>query len=58
MSGRCVHALRSWQRLAPRIRGGRLLVLLDYDGTLVSIAPTPAHCFAASPGSGRPVWGS
>ena len=43
MSGRCVHALRSWQRLAPRIHSGRLLVLLDYDGTLVSIAPTPAR---------------
>ncbi|MDP9120330.1 MAG: trehalose-phosphatase [Acidobacteriota bacterium] len=34
-------ALASWSRLERRLRGKRLALLLDYDGTLAPIAPRP-----------------
>jgi trehalose 6-phosphate phosphatase len=37
------HLFAQWERIARRIRGKkRLLVLLDFDGTLVRIAPMPS----------------
>ena len=36
------HLLTQWDRVAPRIRGhARVVVFLDFDGTLVEIAPRP-----------------
>ncbi|MBI2104429.1 MAG: trehalose-phosphatase [Candidatus Omnitrophica bacterium] len=37
------HALRDWRRLRGRMGGGAWLVLMDYDGTLTPIRPTPAE---------------
>jgi len=38
------HLFRRWQQIADRIRAReRVVVFLDFDGTLVAIAPRPSH---------------
>lgn len=37
------HLLKAWDSLRPGLAGKRIVVFLDYDGTLVPIAPTPAQ---------------